>query len=176
MGERNRQKEEVGASSTSFTEILKSYVECFRGMNFRRTLGAALPCCTQQLSGLSFLNVYGSLFFKQSGFSNSFLITTILCKCIVIYDLYFESTDFLIRLHPTLCCVLSSLGSDKIGRRRLVLISVAFCMGTLLIVGILGLVPSSPELKNFLIFVACVSSYFNSIGGEHILAISYHTE
>lgn len=56
------------------------------------------------------------------------------------------------------------VGSDKIGRRLLVLVSVGFCMGTLLIVGILGLVPQTGALKNFLIFVACVWSFFNSIG------------
>lgn len=69
-----------GKESLTFKEILDSYVECFRGTNLKRTIGAALPSCSQQLSGLSFLNVYASLFFKQSGFTNAFLITTILCE------------------------------------------------------------------------------------------------
>lgn len=60
------------------------------------------------------------------------------------------------------------LGSDKIGRRRLVLIAMGFCMGTLLVVGILGLVPQTQALMNFLIFVACVWSFFNSIGESQI--------
>jgi MFS transporter, SP family, sugar:H+ symporter len=64
----------------SFKQLLCSYVECFKGPNARRTLGAALPVCAQQLTGLSFLNTYSSLFFKQSGFSNAFLVTTILSK------------------------------------------------------------------------------------------------
>lgn len=39
-----------------------------------------IPICAQQLTGLAFLNVYASLFFRQSGFDNAFLITTILSK------------------------------------------------------------------------------------------------
>lgn len=61
------------------------------------------------------------------------------------------------------------LGSDKIGRRLLVLIAMGFCMGALLVVGILGLVPRTQALMNFLIFVACVWSFFNSIGESQIL-------
>nr|XP_036575076.1 MFS alpha-glucoside [Colletotrichum truncatum]KAF6781586.1 MFS alpha-glucoside [Colletotrichum truncatum] len=148
--EEKREKFEQGngEDGQSFKEVMDSYVECFRGTNFKRTIGAALPSCSQQLSGLSFLNVYASLFFKQSGFTNAFLITTIQC-CIQLFAAF---------------CLM--LGSDKIGRRLLVLVAVGFCMGTLLIVGILGLVPQTSALKNFLIFVACVWSFFNSIVGS----------
>lgn len=59
---------------------MRSYAECFKGPNALRTLGSALPVCAQQLTGLSFLNTYASLFFKQSGFTNPFLITTILSE------------------------------------------------------------------------------------------------
>ncbi|OBU00897.1 hypothetical protein VE01_00841 [Pseudogymnoascus verrucosus] len=107
-----------------------------------------MPSFAQQLSGLSFLNTYASLFFKQSGFKNAFLITTILC-CI--------------QLLAAICLV---LGSDIIGRRRLTLVALAFCMITLFIVGILGLVHQMQPLMNFLIFVACVWSFFNSITGS----------
>ncbi|KAH8721814.1 sugar transporter [Ilyonectria robusta] len=149
LEERRQQLEENGdTSGQGFKEVLDSYVECFRGTNFRRTIGAALPSCSQQLSGLSFLNVYASLFFKQSGFTNAFLITTIQC-CIQLFAAF---------------CLM--LGSDKIGRRLLVLIAMGFCMGALLVVGILGLVPRTQALMNFLIFVACVWSFFNSIVGS----------
>lgn len=84
LEERRQQLEENGdTSGQGFKQVLNSYVECFRGTNFRRTIGAALPSCSQQLSGLSFLNVYASLFFKQSGFTNAFLITTIQCMSFV---------------------------------------------------------------------------------------------
>lgn len=58
-------------------EVLRSYATCFSRQHARRTLGAALPACAQQLTGLAFLNVYSSLFFRQSGFDNAFLITAI---------------------------------------------------------------------------------------------------
>lgn len=76
--EERRELHELGLSDNGFRALLRSYRECFKGPNARRTLGAALPACSQQLTGLSFLSTYASLFFKQSGFSNAFLITTIL--------------------------------------------------------------------------------------------------
>lgn len=62
----------------SFKQLLRSYAECFNRENARRTLGSAIPICAQQLTGLSFLNNYASLFFRQIGFSNAFLVTTIM--------------------------------------------------------------------------------------------------
>lgn len=73
---------ELGQTGFTCQELIKSYLECFQRANVRRTIGAALPGCAQQLAGLSFLNTYASLFFKQSGFTNAFLITTIMCRCI----------------------------------------------------------------------------------------------
>lgn len=78
--EERRQRAELGLEYDNFWEVIQSYVACFKGPNARRTLGAALPACAQQLTGLSFLSTYASLFFKQSGFSNAFLVTTILCE------------------------------------------------------------------------------------------------
>jgi len=78
--EERRELNELGLESRGFKHLLRSYLECFKGHNAARTLGAALPVCAQQLTGLSFLNTYASLFFKQSGFTNAFLITTILSE------------------------------------------------------------------------------------------------
>lgn len=61
-----------------FSGIVQSYIDCFKGPDFWRTIGSTLPICAQQLTGLAFLNTYASLFFKQSGFSNAFLVTTIM--------------------------------------------------------------------------------------------------
>lgn len=69
----------------SFRQLIYSYIQCFKGPNARRTFGAALPICAQQLTGLSFLNTYASLFFKQSGFTNPFLITTITSMSTSVY-------------------------------------------------------------------------------------------
>lgn len=68
--------DETGPNNIS--GVLRSYLDCFRGPNLRRTLGSTLPICAQQLTGLAFLNTYASLFFKQSGFTNAFLVTTIM--------------------------------------------------------------------------------------------------
>lgn len=78
--EERRELQDLGLDHKSFRAVLRSYSECFKGPNARRTLGAALPICAQQLTGLAFLNIYASLFFKQSGFKNPFLVTTILSE------------------------------------------------------------------------------------------------
>lgn len=82
--EQRRRKNELEGYNLSWRELLWSYLECFRGNNFKRTLGSALPACAQQLTGLSFLKTYGSLFFRQAGFSNPFLITTVISKSCLI--------------------------------------------------------------------------------------------
>ncbi|KAF7556019.1 hypothetical protein G7Z17_g1692 [Cylindrodendrum hubeiense] len=78
--EEKQLRRELGEDVSSFMAVMKSYNECFQRANLRRTIGAALPGCAQQLAGLSFLNTYASLFFKQSGFDNAFLITTVMCR------------------------------------------------------------------------------------------------
>lgn len=45
----------------------------------------------QQLTGLAFLNTYASLFFKQSGFNNAFLVTAIMGKTAFIFE-WFSAT------------------------------------------------------------------------------------
>ncbi|KAB5546910.1 sugar transporter [Coniochaeta sp. 2T2.1] len=141
--EERRLLHDHGVKDNGFRQVLRSYVECFRGPNARRTLGSALPVCAQQLTGLSFLNTYASLFFKQSGFSNPFLITTIL----------------------TVIALLTSISlillTDKFGRRLVVVYASIICTVTMLVVGVLGFVSKTDPLKNFLIFVACLWSFFN---------------
>jgi hypothetical protein len=80
--EERREHAARGADHQGIKQILYSYVQCFQRQNARRTLGAALPVCAQQLTGLAFLNGYASLFFRQSGFDDAFLITTIMSKCL----------------------------------------------------------------------------------------------
>jgi hypothetical protein len=78
--EERQARQEFGQENMTLSSLLRSYMACFNRQNVRRTLGSCLPGCAQQLAGLSFLNTYASLFFKQSGFDNAFLITTVLCK------------------------------------------------------------------------------------------------
>ena len=54
------------------------------------------------------------------------------------------------------------LVTDKFGRRLVVFVSGIACSITMLIVGILGFVDKTPPLQNFLIFVACVWSFFSN--------------
>ncbi|KAL2802576.1 general substrate transporter [Aspergillus granulosus] len=141
-------REEFGDKDTDIKSVLRSYIECFHRRNLRRTLGACLPGCSQQLAGLSFLNTYASLFFKQSGFDNAFLITTILCS---------------IQLATSLILMLLS---DKFGRRLMVFGATVICTLTLLIVGILGFITPTQALKNFLVFLACAWSFANTTIGS----------
>lgn len=46
--------------------ILRSYAECVKGTNGRRTLAAALPASAGQLTGLSFLATYSSRAFFRA--------------------------------------------------------------------------------------------------------------
>jgi hypothetical protein len=158
-----RALKDLGLENNSFRELLHSYAECFKGTNARRTLGAALPICAQQLTGLSFLNTYASLFFKQSGFKNAFLITTILSelRCYSSSSLQPLTTA----MHAAIIALMSSstlvLLTDRFGRRIIVFVAAIVCTVTMLVLGILGFVPKTAPLQNFLIFTACVWSFFN---------------
>ncbi|KAM6511998.1 hypothetical protein FALCPG4_016986 [Fusarium falciforme] len=147
LEERNL-REENGLNDKSFADIVTTYLACFKGSNARRTLGAALPACAQQLTGLSFLNTYASLFFKQSGFDNAFLISTILT---------------IIQLVSALALILIS---DKAGRRSPTFVSVIGCSLSMMVVGILGFVNKTTPIQNLLIFVACVWAFFNKALGS----------
>lgn len=54
------------------------------------------------------------------------------------------------------------VGTDKFGRRNIVLVSAGVCTVTMAIVGGLGQVKATQPLKDFLIFVACVWSLFSA--------------
>ncbi|KAM6522876.1 hypothetical protein FALCPG4_012491 [Fusarium falciforme] len=147
LEERQLQRE-LGQDKMTFKDLVRSYIECFQRANIRRTVGAALPGCAQQLAGLSFLNTYASLFFKQSGFNNAFLITTIMCS---------------IQLFTAICLIFMT---DRFGRRNMVFTAVIVCTGTLLVVGILAFVDKTKPIQNFLIFVACVWAFANATIGN----------
>ncbi|KAF2014274.1 MFS general substrate transporter [Aaosphaeria arxii CBS 175.79] len=141
-------RSQAGEDNMTFSKIAYSYIECFQRANVRRTLGSTLPGCAQQLAGLSFLNTYASLFFKQSGFQNAFLITTIMCS---------------IQLFTAICLIFFT---DRFGRRNMVFTSVIICTATLLIVGVLAFVEKTTAVKNFLIFVACTWAFANATVGS----------
>ncbi|KAI9151333.1 sugar transporter [Paramyrothecium foliicola] len=131
-----------------FKQVVQSFLDCLKGVDAKRTLGSTLPICAQQLTGLAFLNTYASLFFRQAGFRNAFLITTILATISLVVS------------------VTLILATDRFGRRPVVLVGTATDTIALLIVAILGFVPKTTPLQNFLIFVGCVWSFFNSALGQ----------
>ena len=51
------------------------------------------------------------------------------------------------------------VATDKIGRRNIVFVASIVCTIAMLVIGILGLVPKTPALNNFLIFIACLWSF-----------------
>lgn len=75
--EQRKRRNELEDTNLGWKGLAKSYIQCFKGVNAKRTLGAAAPVCAQQLTGLSFLKTYSSLFFRQAGFDDPFLITTV---------------------------------------------------------------------------------------------------
>ncbi|KAL4878200.1 MFS general substrate transporter [Aspergillus karnatakaensis] len=146
--DQRRLRQDLGEDKeVGWKQMLKSYVECLKGVNAKRTLGAAAPACAQQLTGLSFLKTYSSLFFRQAGFADPFLITTILMILALVSSLALM------------------FGTDKFGRRFIVFLSCIICSLALFVVAIIGLFDSTTALQNFCIFTACVWSIFNSALG-----------
>ncbi|CAH0055630.1 unnamed protein product [Clonostachys solani] len=54
-----------------------SYIQCFKGVDRRRTLLACLPMVMQQFGGFPLCTNYMAYFLKQSGLEDAFLITVI---------------------------------------------------------------------------------------------------
>jgi sugar porter (SP) family MFS transporter len=54
-----------------------SYVDCFKGNLLKRLLTGCCLQGLQQLTGINFIFYYGTQFFKNSGFHNSFVISLI---------------------------------------------------------------------------------------------------
>ncbi|WVF67376.1 hypothetical protein IAT40_002131 [Kwoniella sp. CBS 6097] len=127
----------LGLTDQNWRGVLRSYIECFKGSNFKRTIAAALPASCQQLTGLAFLSGYASLFFKEAGFSNAFEITSILFGIKIFFVIVFALT------------------TDRFGRRNIVLVLGGLCCAMLLVIGILGHVPHTNATKDLLIAAAC---------------------
>ncbi|KAL1870914.1 hypothetical protein VTK73DRAFT_2369 [Phialemonium thermophilum] len=97
-----------------------SWCEVVRGTNLRRTWISVLPLTTQQWSGLPLVLNYLAYFFSTAGVANPF-IPTVAQSVILLFMILL--TGFFI---------------DKIGRRRLLLVSESICFVTLLFMGMIG--------------------------------------
>ncbi|KAM0547260.1 hypothetical protein ACHAPJ_010522 [Fusarium lateritium] len=146
--EQRKRKNEFEEADLGWKRLAKSYIDCFRGANAKRTLGSAAPVCAQQLTGLSFLKTYSSLFFRQAGFDDPFLITTVTTVIALVTS------------------IVLMIGTDRFGRRIIVFVATAIATLAMLVVGIVGQFSSTKALQNFCIFVACVWSLFNSALGS----------
>ncbi|CZR69217.1 probable monosaccharide transporter [Phialocephala subalpina] len=104
-----------------------SYKDCLKGNLFKRLLTGCLLQSLQQLTGINFIMYYGTQFFKNSGFKNSFIISLII-NCVNV-----SSTL------PGLYAI------DKWGRRPVLLWgAVGMCVSQF-IVGILGTTTTSQD-------------------------------
>lgn len=54
-----------------------TYIDCFKGDILKRLITGCLLQSLQQLTGINFIFYYGTQFFKNSGFQNSFIINLI---------------------------------------------------------------------------------------------------
>jgi SP family sugar:H+ symporter-like MFS transporter len=54
-----------------------TYLDCFKGNLFKRLVTGCLLQGLQQLTGINFIFYYGTQFFRNSGFHNSFIISLI---------------------------------------------------------------------------------------------------
>ncbi|WRT68753.1 uncharacterized protein IL334_005733 [Kwoniella shivajii] len=140
IAEERERREAEGMIDGNWRTLLKSYGDCFKGTNLKRTIASSLPASVQQLTGLAFLSGYASLFFQQSGFTNAFEITTILFAVKIV------------------AVIVICLTTDRLGRRSMVLSFGVLCTLMLLIVGVLGQVHKNGATKIILILAACLWS------------------
>jgi SP family general alpha glucoside:H+ symporter-like MFS transporter len=106
-----------------------SYIDCFKGINLRRTEIVCAIWATQNLSGNTFSN-YSTYFFEQAGLTGS-----------IPYD--FAMGQYGINIMGTVgAWGLMALG---LGRRTLFLGGLCGLCVTLLTMGFVGLVPASQE-------------------------------
>ncbi|OKL63513.1 hypothetical protein UA08_02058 [Talaromyces atroroseus] len=126
-----------------------SFIECFKGTDFRRTLIACLPMAMQHFMGYGLCGNYLAYFLNLSGFRNSFLITLIS----MFIGLFAGAFSFLIIEH--------------VGRRpQLLFGSFVVCL-CLLVIGILGFVKPRSQSTSIGVAILCIiwnAFYYISVG------------
>ncbi|KIY02747.1 uncharacterized protein Z520_01212 [Fonsecaea multimorphosa CBS 102226] len=120
-----------------------SFLDAFRGSDRRRTHIACGLLLWQVLSGISFINGYGTYFYSVSGISNAFVVSIIsqVCQLAGIIAM-FPSVHFL-------------------GRRTILLWGAAaetICMFTFAIVGTVA--PNSVAAARCLVAFSCLYAFF----------------
>ena len=121
-----------------------SYLDCFRATDNKillRTLTGIFIQAWQQLTGINFIFYYGTVFFKNSGISNPFLITI--------------ATN-VINVSMTLP---GMWGVERFGRRRLLLVGAAAMCICEFLVAIVGVTVSTENIAGQKVLIAFVCIY-----------------
>jgi len=119
-----------------------TYLDCFRGTNFRRVVHGTVIQALQQLTGVNFIFYYGTNFFKQSGIKDAFLIGLITALVNVFSTL------------PGMYLV------ERIGRRKLLIMGAAGMCVTQFIVAIVGVTTENVTANKVLIAFVCFYIFF----------------
>ena len=129
-----------------------TYLDCFRPANkilFRTLTGIAIQAW-QQLTGINFILYYGTVFFKNSGISNPFLVTI----AINIINVFMTLPGM--------------WGIERFGRRRLLLVGAAgmcICEFLVAIVGVTISTSNTAGQKVLIAFVCIYIAFFASTWG-----------
>jgi len=121
-----------------------SYLDCFRSSDNKirlRTLTGIFIQAWQQLTGINFIFYYGTVFFKNSGISDPFLITI--------------ATN-IINVFMTLP---GMWGVERFGRRRLLLVGAAGMCICEFLVAIVGVTVSTSNIAGQKVLIAFVCIY-----------------
>ncbi|KAH8819047.1 general substrate transporter [Xylogone sp. PMI_703] len=126
-----------------------SYLDCFRGINLRRTEISAMAWAIQILSGLS-LPFYAVVFFEQAGFPTSQAFN----MNVGMTALGFVGTCTSFFLIP------------RFGRRTLYFGGLCFLTSLMLLIGFLGIAPDRPSIVNAeaALLIVWFFVYFLTIG------------
>ncbi|KAJ5736478.1 uncharacterized protein N7483_001603 [Penicillium malachiteum] len=124
-------------------EKSSSYSDLFKGADRRRTMIVCMVLLFQILSGITFVNSYGTYFFEASGIENAFLITIVGALCQLAGLLF---------LYPSL---------SLMGRRTILLcgaVAEVVCWFIVAIVAVAA--PGAPEAATCLVAFICLFSFF----------------
>ncbi|KAI8904506.1 general substrate transporter [Powellomyces hirtus] len=97
-----------------------SYMDCFRGKGYRRTMIAIWIQAFQQLTGVNFIFYYGTTFFRQAGIEQAYLTSTI------------TGVVNVLSTFPALYMI------DRMGRRKVLLMGTTIMLIGQLVVGAVG--------------------------------------
>ncbi|KAF4629732.1 hypothetical protein G7Y89_g8410 [Cudoniella acicularis] len=124
-------------------EASSSYLDLFKGTDKRRTGIVVGVLLFQVLSGITFINSYGTYFFQVSGISNVFVVTVIASVC---------QLSGLLVMYPTM---------RFMGRRAILLwgaAAEAVCLFTIAIVDVAA--PGSNAAAKCLVAFTCLFGFF----------------